>query len=70
MSDVITEIIEVRNINVYNKNCNGCVRHKKDIMMIINKEDEAFDTFLTNEQAEKLIVDLTEKLMENKKEKK
>jgi len=70
MSDEITEIVEVRNINVYDKDCYGCKRHKKDILIIINQEDKAFDVFLTNEQAEKLIVDLTEKLMENKKEKK
>jgi hypothetical protein len=58
---------------VYGKECNGCVRHKRDIMVTFHTEPEKGsgkkvefnDFFLTNEQAATLMLQLQEVLLRN-----
>jgi predicted DCC family thiol-disulfide oxidoreductase YuxK len=59
-----------KNIRVYDKNCVGCKKFKKDVMVsFMIKEDETndiHDIFFTTEQAESLRDQLTKKLEQNK----
>ena len=60
-------------IRVNSKDCMGCLRHEKDIMItLINKIDtftyDFTDVFLDNEQAEELIIKLQAMLERNKEE--
>lgn len=57
-------------INVCDKNCNGCVRHSSDIMITLRVKDspEFNDFFLSNEQAEKLVADLQKRIAINKQD--
>jgi hypothetical protein len=54
-----TEII-VSTIKVHGKNVNGCLRHKKEIMISFQKENEQtiFDLFLTKKQVSTFYEDL------------
>ena len=59
------------NLNIYGKDCVGCQREGKDIMVSISgkNQDDRFvflDTFLTTEEALELIKDIQKKLKENK----
>lgn len=63
--------IDVRNIVVHGKDCSGCKRHEKAIMLtyIENKEGaEIIDLFLTQEQAEGLILALSKNIKDNLKD--
>lgn len=61
------------NVAVTGKNCIGCLRHKRELMLTLqDAADDAGckfnDWFLTREQAESLIADLKRRLSENDKE--
>lgn len=64
----------IENVLVYPKDCIGCTKFKKDIMVTMIKlfdsikggESDFYDFFLTTEQAEKLHEELTVALAENK----
>ena len=60
------------NLNIYGKDCVGCLREGKDIMVSISgkNQDDRFvflDAFLTTEEALELIKDIQKKLKENEK---
>lgn len=61
--------IILKNINVYDKHCNGCVETEKDIMISYQEEgDESgkiTDLFLTRQQARHLYADLGQKIIVN-----
>lgn len=54
-------------IDVHDKEVCGCVRHNSDIMLsfTIEDKDEIHDIFLTQEQAEKLSIQLITKIRYN-----
>lgn len=59
---------EVKNIIPFNKECYGCERHEKDIMISINTHfdgDGIMDFFLDQKQAESLHKDLGERIKQN-----
>ena len=58
----------VESIRVHSKGVIGCVRHKKDIMISLTKEGDKnfYDFFLTQEQAESLLKELTQRINQNK----
>ena len=57
------------NIKVIWKGCNGCMIHKRDVLVTYMDEDKDFiDIFITNEQAEKLAQDLLDTVKFNKEE--
>ena len=61
--------IEVNNIHAYAKNCVGCSKHHKDIMIAFDTKNinhGVKDLFLTTEQAVRLSRSLTEALKLNK----
>ncbi len=58
-------------INAYDKECHGCQRHNRDVMIAITQENEpvehaVHDLFLTQAQAEKLLQSLTKVVNSNK----
>ena len=57
-------------VNAFNKECYGCKRTKKDVMLTVvrreNDQTEFDDIFLTTEQATFLITRLQEALKYNK----
>lgn len=58
----------VKNCEAYSKNCLGSERHKKDIMITFRAEEEGiefYDFFLTDNQAEKLILSLRKAIIQN-----
>jgi hypothetical protein len=59
---------DISAIKAYYKGVNGCVRHKKDVMIAytVDREMGICDLFLTNEQAQKLMEDLQNALRMNK----
>jgi hypothetical protein len=69
------EIVQVEGytIVVRGKNCNGCVRHKKDVIVSFavpcteenKKSVEFIDIFLTTEQAEGLLTKLMKVIDQN-----
>ncbi|MCK5535411.1 MAG: hypothetical protein KAI79_01215 [Bacteroidales bacterium] len=57
----------VKNTVITGKECIGCERHDKDIMLTILPEyDDFVDIFLSKKQTKRLIVQLKEKLKYNK----
>lgn len=55
-----------KNIKVYNRDCTGCKRYGKDIMIAISIGDlDILDVFLTQDQAEKLQYTLGVRLKQN-----
>jgi len=64
----------LENIRVHDKGVNGCIRHKKDIMLSFQLEGDKstnglkdiHDIFLTTNQAEELLEGLKQKLETNK----
>lgn len=54
-------------INAYGKDCVGCTRHKKDIMLAYNSEgnENIVDLFLTRKQAEDLLNEISGALSRN-----
>ncbi len=60
---------EIDFFSVGNKSCEGCKRHKKDLMLTYkskNNPDELIDLFMDNKQAEELIKILKKTLEHNK----
>ena len=58
----------VRNCEANSKDCLGCQRHKKDIMITFRaeeKEMEFYDFFLTDKQAKGLIKSLEKSISQN-----
>lgn len=57
----------INNIRAFDKEVHGCKRHKKDIMISFQTEGsrDFHDIFLTNQQAEELIVSLQKSLKTN-----
>jgi hypothetical protein len=57
----------VTNIRAFDKNVMGCKRHKKDIMIAFQVENDSniHDIFLTTEQAESLVAGLQKSLKIN-----
>lgn len=68
------DITPVKTITVHDKNCLGCAKHKKDIMISVDQGDgiiekyEFFDIFLTDKQAKYVMEELAEALKKNEKE--
>ena len=57
----------VKHTRAYDKDCNGCLRVKRDVMvsfMVVG--DDFYDMFLTTEQAEFLVESLKGVLKQNK----
>lgn len=52
-------------VEVRNKRCVGCKRHKKDIMMSIFNGEVCLDVFFSNDQIRKLVKELNQVLEEN-----
>jgi hypothetical protein len=68
----IKEIINIDNIQIHSKDCLGCQRHKKDILITISTistDESIIDLFLTQKQAEELRNDLIKTLEYNEKHK-
>ena len=62
-------------VSVHGKNCVGCLREGKPIMISLDgKASEGdykfLDAFLTNEEVEQLIIELRNTMLENEKENK
>lgn len=59
----------VTNIRAYDKNVLGCQRHKKDVMISfqIENDKDFYDIFLSAEQAEYLLTTLQKSLITNSK---
>jgi len=63
----------IQSTSVHDKGCNGCVQHKRDVMITLitdppegsDKKMGFNDFFLTNEQAARLMMQLQEVLMLN-----
>ena len=60
-------------VSVHGKNCVGCLREGKPIMISLDGEasegDYKFlDAFLINEEVEQLIIELRNTMLENEKE--
>ena len=59
----------VANINAHDKNCYGCRRFDKPIMLTlssdINDKTELYDFFMTTEQAERVISQLQKVISRN-----
>lgn len=65
----MTEIPSISHTIVHDKNCIGCKRHKKDVLVVLVETKEgnkSKDLFLSIEQAEKLIGQLQKVLQQNK----
>ena len=62
----VMELI-IKNIRTHYRGVNGCKRHKRDVMVsFMHEGDESVhDIFLTQEQAEGLLKDLTATLAHN-----
>ena len=58
---------EIKYVTVHGNECNGCEKHKKDIMIAYNHNgsDDIIDLFFTTEQAQSLLKRLGERLAEN-----
>ena len=66
LKDPINSDIHVNSARVYDKECNGCKRVKKDIMLaILTESNDLMDLFFTTEQAKKLIIELEKKIKQN-----
>ena len=59
---------EITSTTVHGKECIGCKKHKKDIMIAYTDKnsDEITDLFFTDEQAKSLLKRLKERIEENK----
>ena len=62
-------------VSVHGKNCVGCLREGKPIMISLDGKDSEgvfkfLDAFLTNEEVEELITELRNIMLENEKENK
>ena len=60
-------------VSVHGKNCVGCLRGGKPIMISLDGKDSEgvykfLDAFLTNEEVEELIIELRNIMLENEKE--
>ena len=55
------------NVTVSQKDCNGCLRHNRDIMLTVtaNKDGEFYYIFLTTTQAENLVKQMSFALDQN-----
>ncbi len=62
--------LQLKNIRAYDKECHGCVKNNKDIMISFmyenDPEDIIYDLFLTQEKAERLLWELTDAVYRNK----
>lgn len=61
-------------VSVHGKDCVGCLRENKPIMLSLDGKDnngdyKFLDAFLTNDEAELLIKELKDIMLENQKEK-
>ena len=64
---MIIEHTEINYVRVYDKGVIGCLRSKKDIMISICAPNGGIDDiFLTQPQAEQLLIDLQKEVNENK----
>ncbi len=62
-------------VSVHGKDCVGCLRENKPIMISLDGKDnngdyKFLDAFLTNEEVEQLIIELRNTMLENEKENK
>ena len=62
-------------VSVHGKNCVGCLREGKPIMISLDGKDsdgvfKYLNAFLTNEEVEELITELRNIMLENEKENK
>ena len=67
----MTEIPSISHTIVHDKGCMGCIRHKKDVLVVLVETADgknSKDLFLSTEQAEKLVEQL-QKVLERNKEK-
>lgn len=63
--------VEAKNVRAYDKNCTGCLRHQKDVMISFDSTEEGYDIkdlFLTQDQAEFLLKELSEVVERNNEE--
>lgn len=60
----------VKDLSVHSKNCFGCKRHKKAVMISFStqKDLRIHDLFLTNTQAQQLIIQLRKILRNNEQD--
>jgi hypothetical protein len=60
----------VKTMHVYGKNCLGCQYHKKDVMLSFSTPEglRIHDIFLTNAQAQQLIIQLRKTLRNNEQD--
>lgn len=58
--------IKSETINVYDQKCFGCKRHEKDVMVSVGEGRKIHDIFMSNEQAQELIVKLQTIVARNK----
>lgn len=64
--------IDVKSIRAHSSGVIGCVRHNKDIMISYNSNnvekdsDDIIDLFLTQEQAEDFLAELSQRVKANK----
>jgi len=54
-------------ISVHDRECIGCARHNKDIMVSVSMDGQIKDVFLSQEGAERLRDDLIECIKRNSK---
>lgn len=60
------EISSIQYTAVNNRHCNGCIRAKRDVMISYVSNDNKFlDIFLTQSQAEELIIQLQKSITQN-----
>lgn len=59
-----------KTLHVYGKNCFGCKRHKKAVLISFStqKDLRIHDLFLTNTQAQQLIIQLRKILRNNEQD--
>ncbi len=60
----------VKTLQVHGKNCIGCLYHKKDVMISLSTLKDLYfhDIFLTNTQAQQLIIQLRKTLRNNEQD--
>ncbi len=61
--------VNVKDVSVHGKRCVGCVRRTRDVMVSVNTTNmhTFVDFFLTKEQAQQLVTDIAEILVDNEK---